>query len=138
MGGTKFYKNIHQCQQTNVHDEVEDSIPSHPISNRSLKPNTAKIMVKAWETIKKISSHFEFCGSRSLYICDFIRSMETFSNYHKTSSMMPKPSLLFSNQSNSLPTNPSTLIFGMGEKSQIPTASLIVSTVFIISLISLQ
>ena len=41
----------------------------------------AKIMVNAWETIKKIPSLFDFCGSRSLDICDFIGSMETFSDF---------------------------------------------------------
>ncbi len=57
------------------------TIPSHPITSRSLKPNMTKIMVKAWETIKKIPSLFELCGSSSLDIHDFIASMETFSHF---------------------------------------------------------
>ncbi len=74
-------KNIHQGQQTNVNNDADNSIPSHPITSRLSKAYMAKTMVKAWETIKKIPSLFDFHGSRSLDICDFIGSMETFSNF---------------------------------------------------------
>ncbi len=77
----------------------------------------AKIMVKARETIKKIPSQFELCGSSSLDIHDFIGYMETFSDFAQDIATMPKPSLPFSNQSNSLPPNPSTFIFGVRENS---------------------
>ena len=32
-------KNIRQGQQTNVYDDVDNNIPSHPITNRSSKQN---------------------------------------------------------------------------------------------------
>ncbi len=74
-------KIICQGQQTNVYNEADGSILSHPITDILSKPNMAKIMVKAWETMKKIPSLIKFCGSRSLDICDFIKSMETFSDF---------------------------------------------------------
>ncbi len=98
----------------------------------------AKSVVKAWETIKKIPSLFDFCGSRSLGICDYFRSMETLSYLCKTPSVIKKLSLPFSNQSNTLLKNLSALVSRMREKSQVPTTFLIESTVFIILLISLQ
>ncbi len=87
-------ENICQGQQTNVYDDVNNNIPSHPITNRSSKLEMAKIMVNAWETIKKIPSLFDFRDSRSLDICDFIGTMETFSDLHKTLSTIPKQNLL--------------------------------------------